>query len=99
MTVTFNQAQKLVQDQLDAPAPVIVADWGYENAKYWWMVVGLEQWLVDHDRDFCIVDDLITLVDKETGAIKETSYMAILPQLDSYTPVGPIPDFFKPDQE
>jgi hypothetical protein len=99
MTVTFKQAQKIVQDYLGTDTPFMVADWGLENDKYWMMMVGLEQWLVDHDRDYQLVDDVITLVNKETGKVTETTHWTIQKTMDSFTQVGPVPDFFKLDPE
>ncbi len=65
-----------------------VADYGWENEQFYSLAVGAREYLVDGDRDFFQVDDILYLVDKKTGRYIETIAYENLDLLDSLTAIG-----------
>lgn len=104
MAVTFEEARQIVDDAERAEwartyepgdGTFMVAEWGFENATHYNVIVGFREFLVDDDDDYMQVGVATRLVNKETGVLTyEAPYLVALPiaaVLDAMTPVGSSP--------
>lgn len=99
MTVSFEQARELA---LKANAPAwrdlgnkgdyMVAAWGYEDADAWLVVDGARQLLIDHDYDYSVLDQPLTLIMKATGELFRVQYLEAEDRIDAMTLVGEPPE-------
>ena len=101
---------KLLPDWNAVEGTFYVADYGWENDQFYSLAVGAKEFLVDGNRDFFVVDDVLYLVEKKTGRYVETVAYENLDFLKTLTPVGDVPEedhqaskklepYFKPTQE
>lgn len=66
-----------------------VAENGFEDERYWRVLTGSREDLVDENPDFLVVGRPATLVDKQTGEVVHLPIYANLDRLDAMTPVHP----------
>lgn len=96
MTLSFEQARRRVETarrpKWEGPGEYMVQDYGYENATHFNIIDGPREFLVDMNPDYLVPNDVVTLVDKATGAISTTTYPISAEYLDNMTPVGDVPD-------
>jgi hypothetical protein len=69
--------------------------WGWETSKFWVIPAGAKEWLEEANPEFQTLDDLIFLVDKETGQFIQTVAVSNLELLDEMKPYGDIPKNFQ----
>ena len=99
MTVSFEQAREIA---LKANAPIwrdlgnkgdyMVAPWGYENDDAWLIVDGARQLLIDHDYDYEVMDQPMTMILKSTGELFRVQYLEASDEIDAMTLVGEAPE-------
>lgn len=96
MTLTFEQARQRVdaerRPKWAGPGEYMVQDYGYENETHFNVIDGPREFLVEMNVDYLVPDDVVTLVDKTTGAISTTTHPLSADYLDKMTPVGNVPD-------
>lgn len=69
-----------------------VAAYGLEDENFVHVLTGAREWLVDGDDRFHYPDDQVVLVDRETGDLVRTDYLAVRDYLEEMTPFGDWPD-------
>lgn len=94
----FTEARLIVANQLrptwnNLAGDFHVAEWGWENDQYWQLAAGSKEFLVDGDFDFAMYDDLVYLVDKETGKFSAVIAYEAVDLLDTFTQFGKFPKF------
>lgn len=99
MPVTFEQARAIVTaaygSPWEGPGTFHVADWGWESATEFLMVVGPRESIVDDDDDYLMLPGLTVFVSKETGEVIERNPLPnreTAAVLDAMTPYGDVPD-------
>lgn len=97
--ITFDQARAITAAALlpqwsSLAGTFYVADWGWETDQYWSIPAGASEWLQDGDETFQILDDTVSLVDKQTGQFIQTVAYLNIDFLDQMKPYGDIPKDF-----
>ena len=64
---------------------MVVATDGYEDASFWRVRVVAQEEL-NGDRSFMQMDEIVYLVEKETGDVIATTYLARQDQIDEMVP-------------
>lgn len=99
MSVSFDRAREIATSQCkpewEARAggrgTFHVADWGFEDADAFSVVVGARESIVDGQDGFTEFDARAILVDKSTGQLSRVHYLPNRARLSEMTPVGPVP--------
>lgn len=96
MTVTFADARRIVADALRdawtaADGTLTTLDYGWEDARYWRVIAGAREWLVDRDPLYMRMDAPAYLVDKTTSELVLLHVMSNFDRLEAMTPVGEHP--------
>lgn len=90
--ITFNEARKRVSEaegQLwKGPGTFFVSMDGREDDKAYWCVFGAEEWIIDSDPAYMMLDGGTALVDKKTGAVQLTQYLLVADRVDRMKPVS-----------
>lgn len=61
---------------------------GFEDESDWIVVLGAEEWLVDEDPSFIILDSPLVVVNKKTGRYRISTYLDDPARFDRTTPVS-----------
>jgi hypothetical protein len=64
------------------------SDEGQEDAWFWRVRLGAEEWLLGGDQAYATADEPIILVDKKTSAVTVTDWYAAGERLADMTPAG-----------
>jgi hypothetical protein len=88
--VTFEQARALVLKAADSRwnsrmGRLTVAPTGFESARYW-RPRAVAQEELDGNADFLQMDEVVYLVDKQSGRVTATSYLVRQQEIDEMTP-------------
>lgn len=94
--ISFEEARAIVSDKLlpnwhPIQGTFHVATFGSENDQFFLMFPGAREYLVDGDKNFRVIDDVIYLVEKSTGRYIEAIAYENLDLLSSFTPIGVYP--------
>lgn len=89
--ITFAEARRRVQIHVaarwtDELGTLTTLAGGYQDEKFWRVVAGAREALVDHDPSFHVMDMPALLVNKQTGAIEELDVIDSFDRLDAMTP-------------
>jgi len=60
---------------------------GAEDSTHYAVNVGNEEYLIDGNRGYMIMDAPLVLVDKESGELEVTTYLVIEDRVDKMTPL------------
>jgi len=100
--ISFEQARALVAanyfkqaQEEDFEFEPWVADYGWQNEIYFMLVAGPKEWLVDGIEEMQPIDDIARLVEKQTGKYIETNSSQIFDDLDTFEPIGDVPQNFQ----
>lgn len=79
--ITFDEARKIAYDanlpawlELGYRGEYMVADYGLEDAEHYVMIDGAREMLVDENYDFDVLDQPVTVIDKQTGDLFVMTY-------------------------
>lgn len=93
----FNRARQLAQDHPDARLqqklwpPWTVSTWGLEDAEGFGFYLGPTPWTEDGDASAVPTDPPLLLVERATGKVESTVYLAVRDRVDAMKRVGAWP--------
>lgn len=85
--ITFEQARTIAAEKVEPiwnkGMGTLYADTvGYEDDKAYAINVGAEEWIIDGEADFMIMDAPLVIVDKETGSASISTYLEDSQRID-----------------
>lgn len=88
MIETYADAMSVVRAEIaplwgDTRGTFYVSPNGYEDATSYFVPWGAREYLVDGDRSFVLLNGSATFVDKITGFVEVTTYIAELDRIDA----------------
>jgi hypothetical protein len=88
MIETYADAMGVVRAEIaplwgDTRGTFYVSPDGYEDATSYFVPWGAREWLVDHDPSYILLNGSATFVDKITGFVEVTTYIAEIDRIEA----------------
>lgn len=90
--VTFEEARRRVEADLRknwqrSQGTLVVLPEGFEDAESWHVIAGAQEYLLEDDADFALLNAPVLLVSKTTGKIERLIALESFDRLQRMTPV------------
>lgn len=90
--LTFEQARKAVEKKMeptwDGNGTFFVSMDGREDKKGYFLTFGAEEWIIDGEPEYMMLDGGQCLVDKDTGDVQVFQYLQDPDRIDAMRPVS-----------